>query len=149
MEQGAVMVAQSPKSQPSAGFREIEHTADWALEVWAPTWPELLEQAARGMYALLRVRPATAPLTARPLHLQALDRAGLLVDFLSELLFWLEVDRWMAQTFHLQATATHLRGRLRGGPVQGQEKEIKAVTYHAVQVTAEPPGWRARVTFDV
>ncbi|MFC2053874.1 archease, partial [Chloroflexota bacterium] len=31
-----------------AGFREIEHTADWELEVWAPDILELLKQAAIG-----------------------------------------------------------------------------------------------------
>jgi hypothetical protein len=42
----------------TAGFREIEHTADWELEVWAPDLPALLEQAGRGMYALAGVRLA-------------------------------------------------------------------------------------------
>ena len=37
------------KMDLSAGYREIEHTADWELEVWAPDLAALLEQAARGM----------------------------------------------------------------------------------------------------
>ena len=37
---------------PPHGYREIEHTADWELKVWAPDLRGLLEQAARGMYAL-------------------------------------------------------------------------------------------------
>ena len=28
----------------SRGFRENEHTADWALEVWAPDFPGIIEQ---------------------------------------------------------------------------------------------------------
>ena len=39
-----------------AGYRELEHTADWELEAWADDLPGLLEQAARGMYALSGVR---------------------------------------------------------------------------------------------
>ena len=38
--------------ETTAGYRELEHTADWALEFWAPNFTELLEQAARGMYSL-------------------------------------------------------------------------------------------------
>jgi len=39
-----------------SGFREREHTADWELQVWAPSFSGLLEQAARGMYALSGTR---------------------------------------------------------------------------------------------
>ena len=44
--------------QPEFGFREHAHTADWELEVWAPDLPTLLEQAARGMYAISGVQLA-------------------------------------------------------------------------------------------
>ena len=132
-----------------AGFRELEHTADWALEVWAPTWAGLLEQAARGMYALLRLQVDPTTTAPRALHVRAADAESLLVDFLSELLFWLETDRVAGTTFHLQATPTEVRGTLQVAPVQRLEKEIKAVTYHNLRVQHDASGWRAVVTFDV
>ncbi len=36
----------------SQGFREIEHTADWELHIWAPNLVALFEEAAGGMYKL-------------------------------------------------------------------------------------------------
>ncbi|NPA31006.1 MAG: archease [Chloroflexi bacterium] len=137
-------------SSSPAGFREIEHTADWAIEVWAPDLAGLLEHAARGMYALLRLRWAAEGATVRrPVRLSAPDPETLLVDFLSELLFVLDTERVAFDEFALQATPTRVQGRLRGRPVVGQEKEIKAVTYHNLRVERTAQGWRAVVTFDV
>ncbi len=38
-------------------YREIDHTADWDLEVRAPTGEALLTEAARGMYQLAAAAP--------------------------------------------------------------------------------------------
>ena len=142
------MAAGAPFSTP-AGFREIEHTADWAIEVWAPTFAGLLEQAARGMYALLRLRWQAGPQHTHRLHLTAPDPESLLVDFLTELLFILETQGVAFEHFHLDATPTQVQGRLQGRPTAGQEKEIKAVTYHNLRVVQGPGGWWATITFDV
>jgi len=43
-------------------YVEVEHTADWALRVWAPTLEELFVDAARGMYELAGAKPSpTSP----------------------------------------------------------------------------------------
>ena len=78
--------------QPDFGFREHAHTADWELEVWAPDLPTLLEQAARGMYALsgMRLQPGSPKESSISLH--AADAESLLVRFLTELL-WVEQDQ--------------------------------------------------------
>jgi SHS2 domain-containing protein len=76
-----------------AGFLEREHTADWELEVWAPDFTGLLEQAARGMLAISGTCLEPAPRISRTLHISALDRESLLVKFLSELLILGEQER--------------------------------------------------------
>ncbi len=136
-------------SSSPAGFREIEHTADWAIEVWAPDLAGLLEQAARGMYALLRLRWQPGPRRSHTIALAAPDPETLLVDFLDELLFILETQGVAFDTFALQATSTRVHGTLHGRPIAGMEKEIKAVTYYNLRVERTATGWRAVVTFDV
>ena len=42
-------------TQQNSGYREVEHTADWALQVWAPTLEELFILAAQGMNHLAEV----------------------------------------------------------------------------------------------
>ncbi|RMF50007.1 MAG: archease, partial [Anaerolineae bacterium] len=61
----------------NAGYREIEHTADWALEIWAPDMAALLQQAARGMYALLGIHLAPDERVEKRLHLSAPDEETL------------------------------------------------------------------------
>ncbi|HEX9089992.1 MAG TPA: archease, partial [Anaerolineales bacterium] len=65
------------------GFRENAHTADWELEVWAPDLPCLLEQAARGMYALSGMKFKPDDGQKRMVRLHAIDPEGLLVRFLA------------------------------------------------------------------
>ena len=79
--------------QQQAGYREVEHTADWELEVWALDLEGLLEQSARGMYDLAGMRLQPVPRLERSLALIADDPENLLVKFLSELLYFTEQEQ--------------------------------------------------------
>ena len=77
-----------------AGFTEIEHTADWALEVWGPDLPALLEQAGDDRWAAegattvgerVRARLADLLATGRPFRLTA-DQEARLEELLAETL---------------------------------------------------------------
>ena len=88
------------------GFREHAHTADWELEVWAPDLPALLEQAARGMYAISGVKTDIGSPQERSVAIRASDAEGLLVRFLTELL-WLEQEERLAfEHFSIAASMT-------------------------------------------
>jgi protein archease len=136
--------------QTRFGFREHAHTADWELEVWATNLPELLEQAARGMYAISGTRMNTDSPQYRSLTLQAADAESLLVRFLGELL-WLEQEQRMAfDEFSINVDSNfHLQAELRGGRMISLDKEIKAVTYHKLAVRTTKQGLRVNIVFDV
>ena len=135
--------------QPPAGFKENAHTADWELEVWAPDLPGLLEQAARGMYALCGVRLDCAPRSYRSLHLPYRDAEGLLVGFLSELLYFSEAERLAFDEFKLTLEVGTLQAELGGAPILALAKEIKAVTYNELEVKETARGVEVRIVFDV
>jgi SHS2 domain-containing protein len=136
--------------RPEFGFREHAHTADWELEVWAPDLATLLEQAARGMYRLSGVRLGNETPQERSLELHAMDGEGLLVGFLSELLWLEENDRMAFDDFSLQVDAAFtLKAKLRGAVITSQDKEIKAVTYHNLKIEATPNGLEVYIVFDV
>ena len=122
------------------GYREIEHTADWELEVWAPDLAGLLEQAAQGMYALSGLRFERTQLERRELDLQAEDAEGLLVVFLGELLHFIEQDNLAFDEFQIELNGYALHAHLSGSKVQKIDKEIKAVTYHNLQVRQSGQG---------
>jgi SHS2 domain-containing protein len=135
---------------PVFGFREHAHTADWELEAWAPNLPSLLEQAARGMYALSGVRLQSGLTQTRTITLQAEDAESLLVRFLNELL-WLEEEQGLGfDRFSITVDEQlNLQAELNGFANASLDKEIKAVTYHNLQVEDTPQGLRVNIVFDV
>lgn len=132
------------------GYREIEHTADWELEVWAPNLSTLLEQAARGMYTLAGTHLQPGPRKIKQLSLNSLDAESLLVDFLDELL-WLGEDEGLAfEQFKISIqNNSSLDAVLVGALIAQQTKEIKAVTYHNLRIIKSLRGLEVRIVFDV
>jgi SHS2 domain-containing protein len=138
------------RMQPEFGFREQPHTADWELEVWAPDLPTLLEQAARGMYALSGLRLQAGSARASSIALHAADAESLLVRFLTELL-WVEQEQQLGfDEFSIQVDDDcNLQAELRGSIILSLDKEIKAVTYHNLVVQTTSQGLHVNIVFDV
>jgi SHS2 domain-containing protein len=134
-----------------ADFEEIEHTADWALRVRGHDLRELLVNAARGMSRLL-VPDLTVISTdvERHFELDAFDAESLLVEWLSELAYWAEADMLVFREFDLrQVTPSHLEAIVRGGHAPNLQKQIKAVTYHNLEIITTDNGLETTVVFDV
>ncbi|HSQ27385.1 MAG TPA: archease [Anaerolineales bacterium] len=136
-------------SSTKSGYREIEHTADWEIEVWAPNPAELFIQAARAMMTLSGLRLESEPKIDRGFSLQAVDLEGLLVAFLSEILFYAEQENLGFEHYHLTIENFALSAHLKGAPIRSIDKEIKAVTYHRLAITQTQDGLNTRLVFDV
>jgi SHS2 domain-containing protein len=133
-------------------WQEIEHTADWALRVWAPTPQALFVEAARGMYALLAPGPIPTEVTLhlKPLVLMAVDAEALLVAWLQEQLYFTESENLLFVDFALANWAPmHLRGEAWGYTALQRNKVIKAVTYHNLQIHPTMNGVETTLVFDV
>lgn len=133
----------------SGGFREVGHTADWQLEVWAPELPELFKLAAQGMYSLAHVEIAENPRISRDFRLAAEDLETLLVSFLGELLYIGEDERLAFDQIDLSIDGPQLSAHLSGGEIKRQDKEIKAVTYHNLHITYQDSLYQVQIVFDV
>lgn len=136
-------------NQPQQGWREVEHTADWEVEVWGPDLSTLLEQAAQGMYRLMGIELEEEPRQRRRLEVAADDREQLLVEFLKELLYLVESERLAFDRFDLEVAGHRLKADLEGARIQAHAKEIKAITYHRLEVRDTRRGLETRVVFDV
>jgi SHS2 domain-containing protein len=135
-----------------AGHRQIDHTADLALEIWAPTEAELLAEGARALVGILTDGAALAARDARDIRLEALDREDRLVRWLNEVLVLAVPGGFLAAEARLELTGeTGLRAALRGeaGAAKRVVTELKAATYHDLALTHDDRGWRARVVIDV
>jgi SHS2 domain-containing protein len=127
----------------------LEHTADVQLEVWGPDMAALLEEAARGTYRLMGLEISRVSRRHRRLEIAATDREQLLVSFLDELLFLAEAEELGFDAFMLEIDGSRLLAHLEGGTVAARSKEIKAVTFHRLEVRDVPYGVETTLTFDV
>jgi len=132
-----------------AGHREVEHTADWQLDLWAPDMAGLLEEAARGMYELMGVELAGGPRQRRRLQLDCGDLEQLMVEFLDELLYLGESEELGVDRFKLSVKDNRLQASVEGVPILSRAKEIKAVTYHRLEIVETDRGLETSVIFDV
>lgn len=141
-------------------FSQFEHTADVGLVVRGRDLADLLETAARAVFAqMLDDLPtevaATDEVRAAPGPGLEGDVAELLVVWLQELLFRFDTERLVPLAFDFAradpagARATVRFGRFDPGRHRAR-LDVKAVTYHGLEVCEEPGGgWRARLVLDV
>jgi len=129
----------------------LAHTAEVKLRVRGPDFPALAAEAGRALAALeLGGEPPPATGGAREIVLRAGDLGALLVDWLNELIYLAETERWVATEFTPQpGGALELRMRARGATVDTAPSRVKAATHHGLDVRATAGGVEAEVVFDV
>jgi SHS2 domain-containing protein len=112
---------------------------------------DLLAEAGRALGEVqLTGADCVAGGPARPLHVSSADREALLVDWLNELIFLADIDRWIAMDFSIDlAKATEVRARASGVTLQRAPSRVKAATFHGLRVEDVPGGLEANIILDV
>jgi SHS2 domain-containing protein len=139
----------NPDLQPHHAF--VEHTGEERLLVHSPTLAGLFTQSGRALAELQGVT-TTVPDDAqwRPVEVTATDSAGLLVEWLNELIFLAEHERWVPVEFRVDLiTPTRLRVWGRGPTVPVAPSRVKAATRHGLEVVRHDAGYRGEVVLDV
>jgi SHS2 domain-containing protein len=135
---------------PISGFKELEHTADWALKVWAPELSTLFVEAVRGMNILGGIELKKGSRISRSFSLESDSVESLLVMFLEEILFYGEDEGVGFDEYEIIiAKEYHLKADIHGGTIGKQQKEIKAVTFHNLNVAETESGYEVVIVFDV
>ena len=132
-------------------FEEIDHTGDRALRIHGNDLEGLLLNAARGLNSILVSNQITGPgRQEKFIELEAMDMEDLLVDWLSELVYWAEIEMLIFHEFKIERVSpNYLRAKIYGTPVKQLTKHIKAVTYHNLEIVRSATGLTATVVFDV
>jgi SHS2 domain-containing protein len=136
-------------------FEHFDHTADLGLRVRAASLEDLLAEAGRGLLAMIVANPASVqPVQTRTIELPIGEASLLLFDWLTELLYAFESDRLLLSEFDVQTAAGVLTATCRGEPMDParheMDHEVKAITYHGLQVEQQPDGsWLAEVIVDI
>ena len=136
-------------------YEIIEHTADVGLRAFGGDLKELFANAAYGLFDLIVADLGTSrPEQAVPLTMEAQDVEELFADWLRELLYLCNAERWLFSKFEvLNINSKRLKARCFGEPYDPSrhawDMEIKAVTVHRLRVEKGETGWMAQVIFDI
>ena len=147
---------QAPEAS-GARYAIVEHTADVGVRAWGPTPAAAFAAAAQGMYAITLGRdPAdvTGPRVERTVTVSGDTWPDLLVNWLAELLFRFSVEGLVVQEYDIGTCApprcaATVYGILLEDEDAAEGVEIKAVTYHELDVTVSPARTTIQVLFDI
>jgi len=135
-------------------FRILEHTADIGFEAFGSTLPEVFENAALALAHLI-AEPVTVERREEVrLQVQGANPPDLLVNWLSEVLFQHDAERWLFHDFRVASLDDHAVTGIAWGekidPARHQTNlMVKAITYHQLSLQQTAGRWRAQVYVDI
>jgi SHS2 domain-containing protein len=138
----------------SSRFIEIDHSGDVGIEAWGETPAALFENVTAGLLGLMSSGPHEAEV-ARELSASAARSDDLLVDWLGQVILAAATHGEVYSNVRLDAVEAHgARGVVRGARVGSSRRawrfDVKAATYHRLQVEAGADGrYHAFVVFDL
>ena len=134
-------------------FTEFEHTGDVGIELTAPSRLELFGRAVVALARLMVAGEEIRAVESRSITAAADNDCDLMHDLLTAALNLFLVDGFVWREAEVNARDGELMARLTGerfDPARHEFRgEIKAVTYHQLEVVPVPGGdWRARIILD-
>lgn len=132
----------------------LDHTADLRIRVVGADRAELYKNAALALFDLIGRPGSKQPVEVIAQNVEGSDPADLMVNFLRELLYlWTGHAKWVSGVTIGHVSDTAISARVAVVDHQPQRHmmlhDIKAVTYHCIDVRPTPDGWQAEVVFDV
>lgn len=134
-------------------FKEIEHSGDVGIEAWGGDEVEALVNATLGLFSLMVYQGVTARVE-RKLEVRADNDEDMVVDWLSEVITTASTKGEVYGEVWIERTGPHaVRGVIRGEPIESGRHElrleVKAATYHGLELKRTGDGCRVRIIFDL
>ena len=129
----------------------MDHTADLEIVAWGESLEDLFREAAFGMIDLLEIRWENGQenLPKRQITVEAIDEEGLLVSFLTELLYLLEEEHLAGKEFAVSIEEGRLQADVSCARVENYVRDIKAVTYHRLNISRRDDRFEVNLVFDI
>ena len=136
-------------------FEYIEHTADIGVKAYGDTIDMAFANAAEAMFALMTDDSDIDPAESVRLDIEAMDREGLLVKFLSELIVLHESENLVLTDFNVELADNRLAATIKGERFSekkhGGGTYVKGVSYHMLEIVEhedQRPAY-VQVMFDI
>ncbi len=135
-------------------YRILDHTADFGIQVFGQSAQDVFIQAAYAMMEQIVNRKALEVKFENQLVIEGFDWPDLMVNWLRELLFlWsgneLLMKRALINTLSPNRLSAVLKLDVYSAKRHVIKNEIKAITYHELQVKQTVAGWQAQFICDV
>ena len=139
-------------NQPDFSF--IDHTADLGIIVRGNSLEDLFEAAAKSMIRIMVKSEFSETVQNSRLCVDGEDLDDLMVRWLGEILYLFEGENKLITDVLIDSISpSHLEATLDMVPFNPNIHEIlceiKAVTYHQIQVVKKDRRWEARIIFDL
>ena len=135
-------------------FEILDHTADIGLVIYGENLKALFGNAGEAFFHLITDLRKVRHRVERRINIggESLDR--LMVDWLSELLYLHDVENLLFKGFKVESVGKDgLNAIVKGEPfregIHVIKTEVKAVTYHRIEVRQENGRWRAQIILDL
>lgn len=135
-------------------FEILDHTADIGVIVHGENLKALFENAGEAFFHLITDLKKVRFQVEKKIVIRGESLERLMVDWLSELLYLHDVENLLFKEFEVESVGENgLKAIARGEPFrEGAHEiktEVKAVTYHQIEVRQEKGRWRAQIIFDL
>lgn len=135
-------------------FEILEHPADIGFRAWGKTREEMFENAALALESVALELDGVEPKLSYPIAAAGEDEESLLVNWLSEVLYYLDGRRVAMRRFRVERLEPHRISGVGFGEPRDLKRHpakliVKGVTYHQLEITRDAEGWRARVFLDI
>jgi len=136
-------------------YETLDHTADLAVKVQAEFLPELYHNCASAMFDIMIGLENICPeKVGERFELSGTDLENLLVNMLSELLYRFNVHKMVYGDFTIEyltheKLTVYAKGQKFDKSIHELKTEIKAATYHDLQIEATADGFTVTIVFDV
>jgi len=135
-------------------YKIIDHTADFGLHVFGADPQNLFATAALAMFELIANPQTIKAAQSLTVTVEGGDWSDLMVNWLRELLYLWSGRELLVGAIDIQQACEKKISAIiaadRFDPLRHLiQTEIKAVTYHQIQVKYESTGWEAKIIFDV
>jgi SHS2 domain-containing protein len=135
-------------------FEVLDHTADIGLIIYGRDLKALFENGGEALFHLITDLKRVRGRVEKRVVIREKELKLLMVAWLNELLYFHDTQNLLFSEFEVGSVGNDgLSALAKGEPFQEGthviKTQVKAVTYHQVEVRKENRGWRAQVILDL
>jgi len=133
-------------------YKILPHLADIRLKITASCKEDIFKGALKGMAYIIQPNASQKSILKKEqIEIHSMDINTLLVDFLNEVLAKSDIYNYIFDNVKIERlTDDCIKGMIEGRSVKEFSEEIKAATYHELNINQDKNGdWKAIILFDI